>query len=248
MPINLNLIVHGRAGSTLVAEMLMHTRQFELWGNRKWACELREFKQPESWNAKNINNSLQRFANKRVLAKMPEFAYFIELLLPHNPRVVVMERSVMERVRSLSQIGWLQKVVDRYEEKGLVKNAIAAFLKITGGFIRFRDFNTQEKAVLVLAYGNWRTRLKLKEHDPLRVLHLYFDDLMLRKQDAYIQLDNFFQFVPGEYWPTWETVRSKKLQKNGRDTYTQKAFTDPYDMDWASTRKITEIIQVFESR
>ena len=242
---NLNLIIHGRCGSTLVSEMLMSTGKFDLWGTRSWANELKAFKNPETWNIDDVDNALAKYedSKKAVLAKLPEFAYFVECTLRHTPNIIVLERSIPERVRSLSSVGWIDRANERYQEKGLHKRACAAFLNISGVLYEWDELDKYEKASMVLGWGNWRVRKILRNYK--WKVHIQFDDLIMRPNDVYGVFDSVFGFKPQLFWSRWDAVKKKTLQNNARKSYEVREFLKPYDIKFNRQNVISEIIATF---
>jgi len=242
----LNIIVHGRSASTLLARMLMGTRQFTLWGDRNFACELKTFKQPGTWRCDYISSALEPFkGGHRILAKLPEFQYFLELLFPFGARVLVNERSAIEKLRSLIEIGWDFRAYERYEEKKLVKRATFDFLT-HGGTANILARSHTVKAFLVLAWGNWRVRQKLDLYSG-DYLFLSFDELMMRPHDAYARLDGFYGFEHGAFWDKWDKMRSKRHQKSGRDLEDSSAFATPYEAKFKprQLKTFSNILKIF---
>lgn len=239
----LNIIIHGRSGSTLFSEMLLITRQFNLWGDRGFANELKAFKQPEMWNEYQIQKHLD-CQHGQVLAKLPEFAYFVEFLLHYRPKIFIMERSIPERVRSLAAVGWLNKANERYEEKGLHEKALVALFKCSGYLYEWDELNAQEKAAVVLGWGSWRVRDRLSKYPDKWFIS--FDDLILRKHDIYRLLDEIYHWPSGKYWPIWDTARAKDLQKNGRKNLEPDQYLEPYEITFDKFDIIAQIIGAFE--
>ena len=242
----LNIIIHGRSASTLLAEMLLATGAFDLWGDRKFACELKDFKFAQSWRREKIDQALQPFQSKRVLAKQPEFQYFLELLFPYKVRVLVNERSAIEKLRSLMAVsGWVKRVAERYEERGLVRRALLDYLPAGGG-VDISKSSYLVTVFFVLAWGNWRVERKLGGYLG-ECLRLSFDELMLRPHDAYLKLDGFYGFEPRKFWEKWDGLRKRRHQKSGRDVSDEMAFVSPYKIRFEQEHLdvFSEILETF---
>jgi len=248
----LNLIVHGRCGSSLVTAMLAETGQFNLWGTDypiKTEPDLirdliRENMFSGNWDVEGIKKALaERDTSGRVLIKMPEFGFCIEKFFPLDPTVLVIRRSSFEVMRSIISVGWEDSVIASCEKYKILEKAERDYYGKGG---KFKALTIRQKDFLIVAWGRLRTDYYISRYSG-RKLFIYFDDIVLRKEDVYCQLDRFYGFEPEEHWELWKELSTKKQQDAARQPKKEN-FYKPYDIDFSDDWEVfADIIYTFNN-
>lgn len=234
----LTIIVHGRSASTLMLKLLQSTHEFTLWGGSP-TDECGVFRNhPETWHEETIRREWGKVdKSKPVLAKLPAFAYFIEEMLTLEPDVIVLERPIMDIVKSYAAVGWMTDVLDKHREWDILEKASKKYSELGG-------VNTDDpyhRLAVVFAWSHWKTRRAL-EHYP-RKLFIHYRDFM---EDPYAVIDRLEDFLDIEiHREEWIHLMKNRHQATGRPPILNYSATLSIQIPKLSPKRICDATQRF---
>jgi len=212
MPTELTIIVYGRSASTLVLKMLYETGVFKLWGTPP-AGECTPFRnKPQTWNRETIAKAWRKVyrLGDHVLAKLPTFAFFIDEILILEPSVIVLERNILDIVRSYIQVGWVPKLRYYHALFGVDTKAVKKYEELGGTLIEGDIYHLMG---VVFAYSHWKTRKALMNYPG--ALTIYYQELMSKPSKVFIDLEEFTGLDP-IYRTLWHDLMKVRHKPTGR--------------------------------
>ena len=206
------VVVHGRSASTLVLRMLYSTGVFELWGEPpKGECPAFRNK-PENWGREAVRREWEKLgAEGRVLAKLPAFAFFLDNLLPLSPDVIVLERSVVDIVKSYAALGNVEQVTRLHSLFGVDRLAEEEYAKL-GGVVRHDD--PYHKIAVVYAWSHRKVHRDLEGYS--RALFIHYMNLMSSPEEVFTRFEEFLGLEPGRHRQKWRVLMGERHQSTGR--------------------------------
>lgn len=219
-------IVNGRCGSTLLQSLLYETGEFDVYGepppgenafvdglvNRIGTINDEEL---EARLAAHYRS--QGFPPaSRILSKLPNYAFilgFLDRIVP-DLKIVCLERSVVDVVRSLVAAGWLDYVYEHYllGAPVLMERMLEDYAARTG------QCPAADRITLVGLYTACRYRIAREALERLparRRLRVEFVDWMERFDERSREILRFAGLDPS-YAAIWTASRHRRVQHSGR--------------------------------
>lgn len=238
------IIVHGRSASTLMLRMLYETKLFKLWGTPPIGECTPFINNPRTWNKPTIIKEWNKIyvPGDHILAKLPAFSFFIEEILILEPAVIVLERSILDIIRSYIAVGWVSQLHKLHAQFGIDRKAIKKYEEL-GGTLHPKD--PYHLLAVTYAYSHWKTRMALEKYP--RSLTIHYQDLMTKPNNVFTQLEEFLGLEAGVHRSNWHRLMKKRHQSTGRPIKLEYYKPLYADISPASIGFIEDAIQKFEN-
>ena len=240
----LTLLVHGRSASTLMLRMLYETNQFKLWGTPPTG-ECTPFRnKPHTWNKTTIIKEWKKIyiPGDHILAKLPAFAFFIEEMLILEPDIIVLERPIIDIVRSYAAVGWMPGLHGLHAQIGIDVEATEKYEELGG---QLHDGDPHHLLGVIYSYSHWKTRLTLRDYP--RALTVHYQELMTTPDTVFTQLEDFLGLDPEIYRSNWRRLMKTRHQATGRSANLEYHIPLPVKVTPSSISGIEDAVQRFEN-